>query len=363
MRTLVLCKRRYTGRDLLDDRYGRLFELPVGFASLGCEVLVLATGYRYEKAVDRTERAVEWRSVGLWPWPASILDAWQKAVADFRPHLIVASSDALHLILAERLARCRGIPVVLDFYDDYESFGLTQVPGVRRMLRNSCLRATRVVSVSRALARTLKARTPEIRCVDIVGNGVPADFPSPLTRAEARTAMGLPHTACLIGLAGSLHLQRGIGDLLGAVNLLQSHRADVRLVLAGSMGSGVRARLPPGTIYLGERRHGDIPLLFRALDVGVVTNRDGAFARGAFPMKLAEMVSCGLPLVAADLGEVTDLLCDRPDSRYPPGDPVALAARINSQLQNPRPLDKGLAREWGKLAGEYLGIMAAALRR
>ena len=33
MRVLVLCKRQYTGRDLLDHRYGRLHALPVGLAA------------------------------------------------------------------------------------------------------------------------------------------------------------------------------------------------------------------------------------------------------------------------------------------------------------------------------------------
>lgn len=39
MRILVLSKRRYTGKDLLDDRYGRLYEIPAGLVARGHAVV------------------------------------------------------------------------------------------------------------------------------------------------------------------------------------------------------------------------------------------------------------------------------------------------------------------------------------
>ena len=38
MRIAFLCKRRYMGKDVIDDRYGRLYEFPFQLARLGHEV-------------------------------------------------------------------------------------------------------------------------------------------------------------------------------------------------------------------------------------------------------------------------------------------------------------------------------------
>lgn len=38
----LLCKRYYTNKDLLNDRFGRLYHLPVQLARLGAEVSVTA---------------------------------------------------------------------------------------------------------------------------------------------------------------------------------------------------------------------------------------------------------------------------------------------------------------------------------
>jgi teichuronic acid biosynthesis glycosyltransferase TuaC len=39
MKILVLTKRQYMGKDLLDDRFGRFRELPLELARLGHEVI------------------------------------------------------------------------------------------------------------------------------------------------------------------------------------------------------------------------------------------------------------------------------------------------------------------------------------
>ena len=46
MRILVLTKRQYMGKDLLDDAYGRFYELPLELAALGHEVRGVCASYR-----------------------------------------------------------------------------------------------------------------------------------------------------------------------------------------------------------------------------------------------------------------------------------------------------------------------------
>lgn len=361
MRVLMLCKRQYTGRDLLDDRYGRLHELPAGLAALGHEVLVVAASYRRRGAVDGFFDGVHWLGVDVLPWPGALLAAWRDAARTFRPDVIVASSDAIHLVAGERFARHLALPVVLDFYDDYESFKLTRLPGLRAALRGACTRAAALVSVSRALAAILTERGAAVGRIAVIGNGVPDHFAQDMSREQARAALGLPGRVPLVGTAGALSFGRGIGDLFSAFERLQSSRPGVRLVLAGPRDRKVRAAMPKGTIDLGHLPHTEVGVLFRALDVGVICNRDDAFARACHPMKLVEMAACGLPLVAADIGEVSRLLADRPDTRYVAGDAEMLALRIAAHLDSPAPVDSGLAKPWASLAGRYAVALDVAV--
>ena len=45
MRIAFLCKRRYMGKDVIDDRYARLYEIPYQLAECGHDVLGLCLSY------------------------------------------------------------------------------------------------------------------------------------------------------------------------------------------------------------------------------------------------------------------------------------------------------------------------------
>jgi glycosyltransferase involved in cell wall biosynthesis len=357
MRILVLCKRQYTGRDLLDDRYGRLHELPGMLASLGHRVTVMATSYRPRSVVNRLESGVSWRSINALPRPWAVPAAWRVAARQIQPDLILGSSDAIHLVGARRLAKALGLPYAVDLYDDYEAFGLTRLPGLLHRLRRACSEAQAVFAVSNVLAGLMAERGLNPDRVHVLPNGVPETFVPNTTPMEARERLGLPQGVALVGTAGALDHSRGILDLFRAVQTLRESLPQLRLVLAGPLAPATRRQLPENSIVLGERTHAEVALLFRALDVGVVCNRDTAFARACHPMKLVELVACGTPVVAADVGEVSRLLSGRPDALYVPGDHRMLAARIQEQLRAPRPLETEIARTWQDLAG----ILEAAL--
>lgn len=359
VRIVVLCKRQYMAKDLLDDYYGRLFELPVGLAALGHEVQVVATSYRLRAPVDRVERGVRWVGLNIWPWPLRVPCAIRRLTEEFQPDIVLASSDAPHLLLGARIAGRLAKPLVVDLYDDYEAFGLTRVLGLKSALRRTCAAAQSVVTISRTLSELVRARTHRLQGIHVIGNGVRDVFVPGARRREARVALGLPQDVPLIGTAGALSAQRGIGDLFDAFATVQDRHPSTRLVVAGPRDRFAECSLPSGTIDLGHLPHSRIGLLLRALDVGVVCNRPGPFAEACHPMKLVEMAACGLPTVAADIGEVSRLLADRPDARYPPGNSAALAARIMAMLETPRPLDARLARSWSDLSEQLSDVLAA----
>lgn len=362
MRVLVLCKRQYTGKDLLDDRYGRLFELPAELAARGHEVAGLACAYRPRGRSFRLGAGVRWWSVDAWPSPLAWRRQCDAIQSELHPQVIWASSDAIHAVAAVGLGRKWGIPVVVDLYDDYESFGLTRLPGLRRMFRRACARAEAVSVVSHALAETVRRRTPNAAPIEVISNGAPAGFGSDMpTREEARRRLGLPLELRLVGTAGALDASHGIDDLLHAYAVLHERHADVRLVVAGPRDGATARALGRGVIDLGTLLHERIPWLYAALDVGVCCNRDSAFGRACYPLKLVEMLACGLPVVAASVGDAAMLLQERPHCLYPAGDANTLVQRLEAQLSAPVTVPKKVAMSWRALAEKLEALLYAAI--
>lgn len=357
MKVLVLCKRRYTGKDLLNDQYGRLYELPVGMAKLGAKVSVVATSYASAGRLSESAFGVEWRGLPGPVSPFAVWRAWQQEAARFRPDVILAASDAIHLHGGVRLARSIGVPVVVDLYDDFEAFGLTWLPTVRTLLRKACREADAITVVSKTLAATLMARVSLHRTPVRVPNGV-ADEPEwsfPVRRA--REILGLPLDVPIVGTVGAVHSSRGVDDLFRAFELVRRLRPEAVLAIAGPRDRVSQRSISAQAIDLGILPHRDARLLIRALDVGVVCNRDSLFGRACHPQKLVEMIRARTPVVATAVGEVSQVLKGWPELAYEPGDSAGLADRIVAQLDEPVRLPLSLASSWLELAAQMLGVL------
>ena len=166
----------------------------------------------------------------------------------------------------------------------------------------------------------------------------------------------------MAGTAGALDDSRGIQDLFQAYAHLKKTHPALRLVLAGPRDRKLAYAFPSDAIDLGHLPHSQVALLFRALNVGVVCNRDSAFARSCHPMKLIEMTACRLPVVVAAVGEAAALLAKRPDALFSPGDVHALTSRIAAQIDNPRPLPQDSVQDWDVIAHKFDTVLRQAAR-
>lgn len=178
-----------------------------------------------------------------------------------------------------------------------------------------------------------------------------------MDRTDARRRLGLPSDARLIGTAGGLYRDKGAATLYAAWEHIHARHPDVHLVLAGPY----RSELPPPhgdrVHYLGHLAHGDVAVLFNALDVGVISVLDTVFGRYCFPQKAYEMLACGTPVAAADVGAMSDLFGNSPESLFPSGDAVGLAAALERQLASAKVADIPIP-DWTEL----VGVMEASLR-
>ena len=193
--------------------------------------------------------------------------------------------------------------------------------------------------------------------IEVLVNAIPPGYFMPTNKKLARDRLKLPNTGTLIGTAGSLYRNRGIKYLYNVFLKLCDEREDLYLVLAGRMEKSAKPPTHDRVIYLGNIDYSIMPILFNALDVGVICNLNNSFGKYCFPQKLYEMLSCRLPVVVADVGDMSRLLKGYEACLYSCEDAVSLENCIIKQIQFgvcpeiPVP-------EWGALAKKLAGILS-----
>lgn len=346
MRIAFLCKRRYMGKDVIDDRYARLYEFPRQLALLGHDVLVGSIGYQGQDDGEWEHDAPPGR---LRLWSSSVRAPWVPALfaypgklltrlRAFQPEIVIGASDIPNIVLAARLARKLGVPLAVDLYDNFESFGQAKLPGMVSALRHATRSAALVTTTSPALAEFVRERYRTSGKIIAMPSTIDGAIFRRRDKALARKELGLPIDALLVGTAGGLHLSKGIGELLAAWEVLQAD-SRIHLVLAGPLDGSVA--LPSGdrVHYLGQLPHECVASLFSALDVATVSVLDTAFGRYCFPQKAYEILATGTPIVASDIGAMHDLLAAYPASLYRPGNAASLASHVASLLEHPLKVD------------------------
>ena len=355
MRIAFLCKRRYMSKDVILDRYARLYEIPFQLARLGHDVRGYCLSYGREAQGEWTHDAapgqLRWESRSLrTPAAPAYPHRLLRRLREFRPDIVIGASDIPHVVLGARMAKKLRLPFVADLYDNFEGFGQARIPGfvsaLRRAVRGADLVTTTSEPLRELVVNAYRARGQVIAMPSTVDKSV---F-HPRDRIACRRALGLPPDAKLIGTAGGLYADKGIADLYAAWKLLEARDPGLHLVLAGPHETA----LPPpqgGRVhYLGTLSHAQAAELFAALDVGVMCIRDTPFGRYCFPQKAYEMLACGLPVVAADIGAMSALFAATPEHRYLPGDAANLADRIQQLLQQAAPATLPID-DWAQLIG------------
>jgi teichuronic acid biosynthesis glycosyltransferase TuaC len=339
MRILYLCKRHYMGHDVIDDKYARLYEQPFQLANLGNDVLGLCLSYRPcdEKTEYHQTKSGSIKWIGLNPGKLStgILYYPQQALYEaknFTPDVIVAASDALHIILGNWLSKKLKIPFAADLYDNFETFGLSKLPLVKLLYRRALKKACIVSCVSQNLQALIKNSINQSGTILYLPSTINRELFKPIDKQSARRALSLPENATLIGTAGGLTKEKGIDVLYKAFQKMYEDNSNIHLVLAGPVDNKCPPPKNPNVHYLGKLDHNLISTLFSSLDVGVIYVRETLYGEYSFPQKAFELEACNTPLVAAAVGALKRLYEDNQSILYKADDPISLINAINYQL-------------------------------
>jgi glycosyltransferase involved in cell wall biosynthesis len=160
-------------------------------------------------------------------------------------------------------------------------------------------------------------------------------YAQPMSRADARKQTGLPDDRPLVVYTGSLLPNRGVDVLVRAAPEL----AGSEVVLVGGppdeQAAMVREakRIGATNIRFIDHIHpSQVPVYQQAADVLALPQLD---PQGHSPLKLAEYMAAGRPIVASDLLPLREVLTDGETAvLVPPGDSESLAKGIQRVLSD-----------------------------
>jgi glycosyltransferase involved in cell wall biosynthesis len=245
------------------------------------------------------------------------------------------------------LAQATGLPFVLEvnapLIEEAQRYrSLLDVETAAAIERIQFGTATAISVVSETLRRYVIERGASRDRVFVVPNGVdPQHFHPAVRGGSVRHAYGL-HDRIVVGFVGRPRPWHDLETLLAAVARLRAGDPAYHLLLVGEMPDDLAAQLDryglrAAATVTGGVAHEDVPRHIAAMDVAVSTHLAAHAADFYFsPLKLFEYLACGVPVVAADIGQPSQIVRDGLTGyRYPPGDAAALAAVIEALVRNP----------------------------
>jgi glycosyltransferase involved in cell wall biosynthesis len=356
MRIAFLCKRKYMGKDVIADRYARLYEIPFQLARLGHAVGGFCLSYQGHDEGnwehDAQPGTLTWESHSLGHLRVPTLLAYPygmlRRLRKFAPDLLIGASDIPHVALSAWLAKRLRVPLAVDLYDNFEGFGQARIPGMVTALRRAVCAADLVTTTSQPLKELVVDEYGARGEVIAMPSTVDKTVFRPMEQASCRQALALPIDAKLIGTAGGLYRDKGVGTLYEAWNVISQQRPDVHLVLAGPVDPGFPPPVAARIHALGMLPHARTAELFNALDVGAICIRDTPFGRYCFPQKAYEMLACRLPVAAARVGAMNQLLTNVPSGQFDADDVEGLARALLAQLDHPVVADVPIE-DWAQL--------------
>lgn len=233
-------------------------------------------------------------------------------------------------------ARRSGLPLVLN----QRNLGARlEHPWLRRPLQRFVMRRADVcVANSEAAQRHAQGFDVRQDRLVVIPNVVDTQRFQPLDAGERRrlrSALGLPPDRWVIGCVANQRPVKGLADLVRAFALLRErHEATLMLVGDGEQRAELEAltralRVERDVIFLGQRT--DVERIVPCFDVGVLPSH----AEGS-SNALLELLSCGTPTVATDVGGNPEALRrGELGVLVPPGDSKALADALMRLLDDP----------------------------
>jgi glycosyltransferase involved in cell wall biosynthesis len=297
-------------------------------------------------------------------WMADGVESLVRRLRDEQPvdvidaHYVYPDGYAATLI-GERLK----IPVVITARGtDVNLF--SRMPLIRPLVRKALMRADGVIAVSDALKRRMVELGVEAGKIATIRNGVDREVFYPRDRMEARRRLKLDPQARVIVTASALVPLKGIDRLVDAMALMRDANAKLYVIGEGPQRAALETRIARYDLadrvhLVGFKSQAELAEWYSAADLFcLASHREGC------PNVVIEAMACGLPVVAADVGGVGELV-SRPDYGRAILIPTAenFAAEIEAALEarwsREEIAKSSCARSWSDVAHDVMSYYAS----
>jgi len=191
--------------------------------------------------------------------------------------------------------------------------------GLRSIERRGVRRARAVVcrtNKAREILLERAAGDAQMReKIFVAPNGKDADVFTPMSAAQrsaTRAARGVGVEAPWLVYVGSIGPQYCPERMLDCFGEIHRRRPDARLSCFTFQGSRVTAlaagRGLSSSIDVQPASPGDVPAILAAADLGLALRRESPSQRGISPIKVAEYLLAGLPVLASPVGDLEEQL-------------------------------------------------------
>lgn len=290
---------------------------------------------------------------GINPW---LLMNLRSTFKQLKPHAVITHHVG-PLIYGGLAARLAQVPVIAHVEHDVWHYAHPR----RRLLTQAVcsLVRPRIAGVSMTAADTMSDITGA-KDVRVITNGVDTKRFTPEDKEEVRQRWNIPLNAPVIGAVGRLELVKGHDVLLDAMIGLPDGMICV-IVGAGSQMDALKKKaialgIEKQVIFVGNIA--ETSGIYSAFDVLCLPSR----AEG-LPLTILEAQSCGVPVVATDVGSVRDAVCPDIGRVVSPEDPEELAVALLDMLRDQElPSPRAFVTEnfsWTKTLSSYAQLVKA----
>ncbi len=144
--------------------------------------------------------------------------------------------------------------------------------------------------------------------VHTIYNGVDTEQFAPRDGLAIRNELGLPPSAPVVGILAALRPEKNHELFLAGAAAIQAELPEAHFLIIGDGPQRSKVEQLAATLGIAERTHllgsrSDVPALLGAIDVLALTSHNEAS-----PVSILEALSCGVPVVAAEVGSVPETI-------------------------------------------------------
>ncbi len=193
--------------------------------------------------------------------------------------------------------------------------------------------ADKIITVSNATKDYVLSLGANPNKIKVMYNGVDLQRFRPLAgkREEMRRKLGIPQNATVALTVRRLVYKNGIDTLIECANIAVKKNSKIIFL---SVGKGpdldsVQMRAQELGIENNFKLTGfvadvDLPLYYNAADFFVLPSKSGE----GLPLVALEAMACGLPVIATNVGGISEILMDKWGKLVPPNQPELLAKAV-----------------------------------